>query len=188
VIQRCLREHRNLIGEPTVVMFRRGQATRGFDPSYRQLVDLEMWFHLLESGNLVYTPRPLCAFRRHPQQQTEANNLTQLGQRENLLLMAKYSTRSWLDQRALRREVARHIYDIHKGHRDDLCLMANAQECLRRLGRQWYLVFWLHRRLTQPFVNLNHSVRKRWQPGPRPIRDGYRRLDSTTNLPPSSTA
>jgi glycosyltransferase involved in cell wall biosynthesis len=66
----------NLIGEPSCVLFRRADAERGFDPHYRQLVDLEMWFHLLRSGGLVYTPECLCAFRRHDRQQSKMNRVS----------------------------------------------------------------------------------------------------------------
>lgn len=73
VVNRCLREGRNLIGEPSVVMFRHSQALRGFNPAYRQLVDLEMWFHLLEQGRFVYLGEPLTSFRIHTDQQTRKN-------------------------------------------------------------------------------------------------------------------
>lgn len=63
----------NLIGEPSCVLFRRADAERGFDARYRQLVDLEMWFHLLRRGDLAYTSECLCAFRRHERQQSNVN-------------------------------------------------------------------------------------------------------------------
>jgi len=69
-IQRCLLRHINLIGEPTAVMFKTAQAIRGFNQQYRQIVDLEMWFHLLEQGRFAFLAEPLCAFRVHHQQQT----------------------------------------------------------------------------------------------------------------------
>lgn len=76
IIRRCMkritREH-NLIGEPSVVLFRRDLAQRGFDLRYRQLVDLEMWFHLLEQGKFRYLATPLCSFRHHKGQQTKKN-------------------------------------------------------------------------------------------------------------------
>jgi len=76
LIKSCLdnliTEH-NPIGEPSAVMFRRDSAKRGFDPRYRQLVDLEMWFHLLEQGVFAYVGEPLCAFRVHGEQQTVKN-------------------------------------------------------------------------------------------------------------------
>jgi len=76
VIRRCVRRmtrHHNLIGEPSAVLFRKIAAVRGFDPRYRQLVDLEMWFHLLEQGTFAYLGTPLCSFRHHAGQQTKKN-------------------------------------------------------------------------------------------------------------------
>jgi glycosyltransferase involved in cell wall biosynthesis len=78
VIRRCFRRitrDHNLIGEPSVVMFRRDAAVRGFDCRYQQLVDLEMWFHLLEQGRFVYLATPLCSFRHHEGQQTKKNEV-----------------------------------------------------------------------------------------------------------------
>lgn len=72
-IRDCLTAARNYIGEPTVVMFRRQQALRGFDPAYRQMVDLEMWFYLLMQGALWVERQPLAAFRQHEGQQTVRN-------------------------------------------------------------------------------------------------------------------
>lgn len=76
VIRRCIRKmtrYHNMIGEPSAVMFRREAACRGFDPRYQQLVDLEMWFHLLEQGDFIYLGMPLCSFRHHEGQQTKIN-------------------------------------------------------------------------------------------------------------------
>src|SRR5664280_292038 len=38
IINKCLSEQKNLIGEPSVVMFRRNNATRGFNEKYKQPV------------------------------------------------------------------------------------------------------------------------------------------------------
>ena len=73
VIEECLSCMLNLIGEPSAVMFRKSQAVRGFNQAYKQLVDLEMWFHLLEQGNYAYISRSLCSFRIHDKQQTAVN-------------------------------------------------------------------------------------------------------------------
>ncbi len=72
VIRKCFFTA-NLIGEPTAVMFRKKDAARGFDPHYRQLTDLEMWFHLLEQGDFAYIPEILCKFRVHLNQTTKTN-------------------------------------------------------------------------------------------------------------------
>jgi hypothetical protein len=63
----------NRIGEPSAVMFRRSAAARGFSPLYSQLVDLEMWFHLLCAGPALLLPEALCRIRQHAGQSTAAN-------------------------------------------------------------------------------------------------------------------
>ncbi|MDA8427924.1 MAG: glycosyltransferase family 2 protein [Geobacteraceae bacterium] len=72
-IRDCLTAAQNYIGEPSVVMFRKQQAQRGFNNDYRQTVDLEMWFHLLLQGDIWCERESLAAFRRHPEQQTVRN-------------------------------------------------------------------------------------------------------------------
>ena len=72
-IRLCLARQLNLAGEPTAVMFRRSDASRGFRPEFRQIVDQEMWFHILERGKFAYIHKPLVAFRAHPLQQTIHN-------------------------------------------------------------------------------------------------------------------
>ncbi|MEX2016616.1 MAG: glycosyltransferase [Candidatus Hydrogenedentales bacterium] len=63
----------NRIGEPTAVMFRRDAAARGFQPEYRQAVDLEMWMHLLRRGAAVLLPEALCRIRQHAAQASHEN-------------------------------------------------------------------------------------------------------------------
>ena len=68
-IRRCY-FYGNLIGEPTAVMFRAADAHPGFNARLPQLVDLEMWFRLLEKGRLVFIAEPLCGIRQHSMQAT----------------------------------------------------------------------------------------------------------------------
>lgn len=63
----------NVIGEPTAVLFRRGDAARGFDVRYEHALDLEMWCHLLRRGALAFVAEPLCSVRVHAAQATRAN-------------------------------------------------------------------------------------------------------------------
>jgi hypothetical protein len=63
----------NRIGEPSAVLLRRREAARGFDTSYRQLIDLEMWFHLLQKGAFAFVPEPLCWFRQHSGSESSRN-------------------------------------------------------------------------------------------------------------------
>ena len=72
VINHCL-FNGNYIGEPSAVLFRRQDALRGFDTTYAQLIDLEMWFHLLEQGDFACIPDALCIFRQHEAQETKGN-------------------------------------------------------------------------------------------------------------------
>lgn len=69
VINRCFFSG-NLIGEPTAVLFRKKNALRGFNAGYSLLVDLEMWFYLLEQGDIIIIPDCLCTIRRHEAQAT----------------------------------------------------------------------------------------------------------------------
>src|SRR6266540_4958729 len=96
VICRCLSAQRNLIGEPSVVMFRKSQASRGFNGIYSQLVDLEMWFHLLEQGKYAHIGESLSSFRVHPGQQTKINvqNLVHID--EFLSVFATYLDKSYV--------------------------------------------------------------------------------------------
>ncbi len=90
VIKRCLFDNMNYIGEPTAVMFRKGQAQRGYDLRYRQLVDLEMWLYLLNQNKFHYIDEELCAFRVHDKQQTFINAKTNVHQVEMLMLYKDY--------------------------------------------------------------------------------------------------
>jgi glycosyltransferase involved in cell wall biosynthesis len=101
VIERCLLETRNLIGEPSVTLFRRSHAGRGFDPHYRQLVDLEFWFHLLEQGDFCYLPDPLCSFRQHTTQQSMRNAASGVDKWELYELFASCRARAAQKDRAL---------------------------------------------------------------------------------------
>lgn len=71
-ITRCL-YFGNYIGEPAAVLFRRRDALRGFNTEYAQLIDLEMWFHLLEQGDFAAIPEGLCRLRQHAAQQSKSN-------------------------------------------------------------------------------------------------------------------
>lgn len=81
----------NSIGEPSAVLFRKETAKRGFDESLRQLVDLEMWLYILQQGDLYYINEPLCAFRVHPDQQTEVNRQHGIHRVEQMELHVRYS-------------------------------------------------------------------------------------------------
>lgn len=72
VIDRCL-FGTNYVGEPSAVLFRRRQVAQGFDENYPHLLDMAMWFHLLEQGRLACVPEPLTYIRQHARQLTQDN-------------------------------------------------------------------------------------------------------------------
>jgi glycosyltransferase involved in cell wall biosynthesis len=96
VINYCLYMQKNLIGEPTAVMFRKAQSLRGFNNSYKQIVDMEMWFHLLEHGELYYINKCLCSFRTHNQQQTAKNKLSLCDIKDNFILSDEYLCKRYI--------------------------------------------------------------------------------------------
>lgn len=109
VITRCLREQRNLIGGPSAVLFRRARAGRGFDEKFFHMADLEMWFHLLEQGCFGFLAEPLCAYRKHPRQQTELDRGTLSQADDHEALLDRYLDSSYVmlkpwQKRHLRRD------------------------------------------------------------------------------------
>jgi glycosyltransferase involved in cell wall biosynthesis len=166
VITRCLLENgRNIIGEPSSVLFRKADARRGFDSRYRQIVDLEMWFHLLEKGDLVYTREPLSAFRCHPGQQTALNRSNGIAPRECLMFFSDYAARS----RPPREAVFSLLFHLRRWRRrEPAAVNSQLKECEQRLigflGVKWrwsYGSYCVQYRASRPFRNLVHSIEKR---------------------------
>jgi hypothetical protein len=166
IITACLMENgKNLVGEPSAVLFRKSDARRGFDAGYRQMLDVEMWFHLLGKGDLAYTREPLCAFRCHPLQQTVRNTDSGVAWKEHAVFIASHAV-----QPRFPRKVVFPIL-FHLRHSRGKSPEATSPEMLewqRRLagrwGGGWQWFYWLYcarHRLAKPFRNLAHSAQKR---------------------------
>ncbi len=159
VIALCLSETTNLIGEPSLALFRKSQADRGFDEQLQQLLDLELWFHLLEQGRFAYLAEPLCAFRQHPAQQSEVNWRTGAAVDEHLLLMQRYHARPWMKDVATPRMVFAQMYDLRKAYGQ------RAAPLLAELGKSLsplqYAACWLRYKSTKPFRNARRWLEKR---------------------------
>jgi glycosyltransferase involved in cell wall biosynthesis len=95
VINRCLFGG-NDIGEPSAVMFRRKIAKRGFHEQLSQLMDLEMWFYLLEQGDMANLADEVCAIRRHPGQLTKESINTGTLIDENVALFEAYGVKPYV--------------------------------------------------------------------------------------------
>lgn len=94
-INRCL-FGKNYIGEPSAVMFRRSAATRGFSDAFPHLIDLEMWFHLLEQGRLISLADEVCAVRRHAAQMSHENTRSGALLDDNVRLFEQYGRKSYI--------------------------------------------------------------------------------------------
>jgi glycosyltransferase involved in cell wall biosynthesis len=165
VIARCMLANANLIGEPSVAMFRRNDALEGFDPAYRQVVDLEMWFRLLEKGDFIYLPEVLSCFRRHPLQQSEVNRPGQIGVIEFARLVRNFYRKGEMSEWDRRKLLFQQASGLRRECLKDPEGLKLRRELKNLLGRHWYAVCWSRNRVLRPFQNLQHSVRKRW-PGP----------------------
>jgi glycosyltransferase involved in cell wall biosynthesis len=159
VIVQCLEQNRNLIGEPTRTLFRLNQAQRGFDGRYRQIGDMEMWFHLLEQGRFAYLAEPLIAYRVHPQQATALDQRTGASVDEHLILFTDYYRKPWLREYATRRMWFKQIYYLRKKYGPRAQTLA--AEAMTRLKPFWYAVYWLEHKFARPFVKLKERLLRR---------------------------
>lgn len=164
VINYCLFRQKNLIGEPTVTMFRKSLAARGFKENYQQIVDLEMWFYLLEQGRFAYINDRLCSFRIHEKQQTASNNENLNDVDDVLYLLEDYADKTYITLSRFMKGYLHydHLYGIWKRSRiDGIRLQAARKLISDRCGS---VVFWgrypfykafkpclkLYKRLIQP--------------------------------------
>jgi glycosyltransferase involved in cell wall biosynthesis len=166
VIVRCLNETGNLIGEPSAALFRKRDAARGFNLRYRQLVDLEFWFHLLEHGDFIYTPEPLCCFRKHAGQQSNLNAAGGIGKWELFQLFGDYSAKACNQAQDVRlRRFNRLYYELRKKRRRSTSVPEEMLELERelsgRISRFWYAAYWSRRKIARPVNHLLQWLKRR---------------------------
>jgi len=164
LIARCVFAETNLIGGPSAVMFRRAAGARGFDPALRQMVDLEMWLHLLLAGALVYEPDPLCGLRRHPRQATVANRQSHVGPTENLVIVNRYigylSDRRLLPPVKLRYLCYRCLHLSRKRAARRPEILALEERLSTRLSLGWRCALFLFWRATRPLLKATRRFRR----------------------------
>jgi glycosyltransferase involved in cell wall biosynthesis len=121
VIDRCL-FGTNYVGEPSAVLFRRRQAVPGFDESYPHLLDMEMWFHLLEQGRLACIPEPLTYIRQHKSQITQDNRRTGQLVEDKKRIFSAYIDKPYVRKTMLRIFLwrLRAAYSVWKGAAGDM--------------------------------------------------------------------
>ena len=160
LIAECLKRNLNLIGEPSVVLFRRRQAERGFDERYRQILDLELWFRLLEQGRFAYVAEPLCAFRQHGRQQSEVNRHVQAALDEWHVLWSAYWSRPGIRQTFTNRDIFAQIYNLRRNRSEKGVVLKS--ELVKSLGPYRYSCFWAKRKVTGPFIRLKNWLQRRY--------------------------
>jgi glycosyltransferase involved in cell wall biosynthesis len=94
-INRCI-FGKNYFGEPSAVMFRRSAAQRGFRETLPHLMDLEMWFHILEQGLMVSLADDVCAIRRHSAQMSWRAIETGALVDDNVTLFSDYGEKPYI--------------------------------------------------------------------------------------------
>jgi len=166
-IQASLEAVANSIGEPTVVMFRKAQAARGFLDDYQQLWDLEMWYHLLEQGNFIYLAEPLCAFRQHAAQQTNTNARNGIGPNDVWMLLETYHAKPWLHTILTQRMLINHARFLKQsrskiGSQADL-LLARIKP---QINPASYPLYWLERKWRHQATKIK-KLQARWRQNQR---------------------
>ncbi len=164
LILRCLSEQKNLIGGPSVIMFRKKDAERGFMPHYTHIVDLEMWFHLLEKGNFAYITEPLCSFRIHSGQQTEKNTMRFSALEDNFHLFDEYMSKPYVTISEFRKLYIRYdnIYSIWKLYTiGGIDREVAVKEIDARYGYAKFLTYLPFYKIYKPILKLFRKIRHR---------------------------
>lgn len=160
MILQCLEQTRNIFGEPSASLFRRRFAARGFNGNYRQLVDMEFWFHLLEQGDFYYLTEALCGFRIHGSQQTAVNRSGQVDAGEYRRLLEACLSKTYVRDAAGEKFLFNNIYALARARRGGSASELE-MELRGRLGGGAYMMQWLRYKLSRPANNLRQSIRKR---------------------------
>lgn len=163
-MQRCWLGGGNLIGEPSAVMLRKGVTSRGFDPRFKQMVDLEMWMYCLTQGDLVLVAHPHVAFRQHPQQQTVANRSDPDTLLEMHDLFQRYQTElqphgTWIKQLHHYRMLYRIRYDIQRAALNAPEIETALSTLHAAIPLRWQGLA----RIAYRLQKLSTSVRRAWQ-------------------------
>jgi glycosyltransferase involved in cell wall biosynthesis len=141
----CLERAENIIGEPSLVMFRRADAGVGLDAGFRQLIDQELHFRLLEQGDFVFIDQVLAAFRRHEAQLSALHARSDISLVESRRLFQAWYRKEWMRESATRAMLFTQLRRLKRYHAADSA--AEHAELMRDLGRGWFAALWIRRRL-----------------------------------------
>jgi glycosyltransferase involved in cell wall biosynthesis len=174
VINHCLANQANLIGEPSVVMFRKCHSKRGFNSIYNQIVDLEMWFHLLEQGSFAYINEPLCSFRIHGQQQTEKNKENHAHLKDFINLFDDYLFKDYIRLSGFMKKYIKYdyLYGIWKLYKRNILSRENAIELINSNRSFSFFAWYPFYKLFKPLFKLSNK----YVPRIRRIKCGLKRV------------
>jgi len=159
VIVKCLERNNNIIGQPTLTLFRRLQGRRGFDERFTGFMDFEMWCHLLEQGDFIYLDEPLATWRVHEYQQTAQTTRAQKDGTQNyeqLRFVETYYAKPWLRELATDRMLFAQIYYLRKYYGAKALPLISAM--MSQLSTGNYVRQWLKHKLSRPFEKLREKL------------------------------
>jgi len=157
MIVASLEQNNNLIGQPTLTLFRRQQAQRGFDEQFTGFMDFEMWCHLLEQGDFAYVAEPLATWRVHEHHQTARANANPERDREHLRFMEIYYAKEWLKAAATDRMLFAQIYYLKKNFGPQAESVTS--KMLAQLTPRRYAWQWLKHKISHPLQKLSRRLR-----------------------------
>jgi hypothetical protein len=149
---RCWEQNTNLIGQPTLTMFRRSCARRGFDTRFEGHLDYEMWFHLLEQGDFYYLAEQLATWRIHEVQKTATLSRDGSSAREHLIFVETYFARPWMKEAATGRMLFTQIHYLEKHYGPAARPLTPALR--KRLSDFQYARQWLRHKASRPIGKL----------------------------------
>ena len=157
MIVTCLERNTNLMGQPTLTLFRRQQARRGFDERFTGFLDYEMWCHLLEQGDYVYLNEPLATWRVHQNHQTARARTSRVSEHEHLKFMEVYYAKPWLQEMATNRMLFTQIYYLRKNYGPAAHSLTSAM--MEKLSLGGYAWQWLRHKASRPAEKLLRKIR-----------------------------
>lgn len=156
LILECFEHNNNLIGQPSLTLFRRASAVRGFDERFVGHMDFEMWCHLLEQGDYVHLDEPLATWRVHADQQTAQLQKAGILDNDPLLLMETYYDKAWVQQNATKQLLFTQIYYLQKKFGSSADSLTN--KMMAQLPRYHYTWQWLKHKASRPIMNLSRKL------------------------------
>ena len=156
MIVASLEQNTNLIGQPTLTMFRRRQAQRGFDERFTGFMDFEMWCHLLEQGDFAYLTEELASWRVHEEQQTARHAASRKADMEHLRFMEIYFAKPWLRAAATDRMLFAQIYYLEKEYGREARRLTDVMRSQLKPGHfAWQ---WLKHKSGRPMEKLGRKL------------------------------